>query len=196
MQWLRSNLLPMDFKGKSVLEVGSKDVNGSPRSVVAALKPRSYFGIDIEPGPGVDAVVSIHDLLALDASYDAIIATEVLEHVEDWRDAIHQLKATVKPGGVIVLTTRRPGFPRHCHPHDHWRFTRGNLAAAFQDFWVRQVEDLEGQGVAIIASKPYSWEQPCSLEGIHPRPAPTRDQRYWERRLWIAWAYRGRNPAA
>lgn len=194
--WLHANLYPADFLGKSVLEVGSRDVNGSPRALVYALKPSSYHGIDIEAGDGVDEVLGVHECIRRfgPESFDAILSTEALEHIHDWRDAINQMKALLRPTGLIILTTRRPGFPLHGHPDDHWRFTEQNLATAFQDFWVKRTTSLLGQGVGIIAQKPLNWEAPFNLNHIHPQAAPKRPQGRLRRLLWLYQAYGFTDP--
>jgi len=47
-----------EFKGKRILEVGSKYVNGSIRPFMDRfLKPREYIGTDIEPGKFVDVIM-------------------------------------------------------------------------------------------------------------------------------------------
>lgn len=198
LQWLHHNILPMDVGKMRVLEVGSMNVNGSVRPHVESLEPREYVGVDIGPGAGVDRVVSAHGLLeAFGAeAFDVVISTEMLEHVQDWRDAVNQMKLVLRPGGLLVITTRRPGFPRHSYPHDHWRFTPKNLRAAMVDFWVKDCRAVIGKGVVIKAAKPYSWEAPAGLGHINPRPAPRRDLRWSAWKVWAFWAYRGRKPAA
>ena len=53
-----------EFKGKRVLEVGSKYVNGSVRPFVEKfLSPREYVGVDFEPGKYVDVVLPSEKLL-------------------------------------------------------------------------------------------------------------------------------------
>lgn len=37
-----------DIQGKRVLEVGSRDVNGTLRSITASFRPAEYVGVDIE----------------------------------------------------------------------------------------------------------------------------------------------------
>jgi hypothetical protein len=56
LEFIEKALSEEDVKGKNVLEVGSFDVNGSPRAYVESMLPSSYVGIDIAPGPGVDEV--------------------------------------------------------------------------------------------------------------------------------------------
>ena len=70
------------FDGATVLEVGSYDVNGSPRRLVGGAA-RHWLGIDRLPGPGVDLVGDAADVMqAYDLSADVVVSTEALEHDE------------------------------------------------------------------------------------------------------------------
>lgn len=40
-----------------------------------------------------------------DKKYDAIVATEVLEHIEDDEEFLREIKRHLKPNGIVVLTT-------------------------------------------------------------------------------------------
>lgn len=195
MEWLLRTVLAQEVRGARVLEVGSKDVNGSIRGHIQAARPGSYHGVDIEEGPGVDAVVSVHDLVkeyGVDC-FDVVISTEMLEHVPDWRDALHQMKAVLRPGGTLILTTRAPGFPRHCFPHDHWRFTPQTLRQAFRDFDVIDCRQVRACGAVIKARKPRHWQN-ADLASLDAKPAPSRDLRWSELKLWVFIAHRGRSP--
>ena len=79
---------PEEFRGKKVLEVGSKYVNGSVRPLIKNFfSPKEYVGVDIEPGRFVDIVLPAEKLVDYfgEESFDVVIATELLEHVGDWR---------------------------------------------------------------------------------------------------------------
>ncbi len=52
----------------------------------------------------IDLVSDITSISAPDASFDAVLCTEVLEHVPDPLAAIRELARLVRPGGSIVLT--------------------------------------------------------------------------------------------
>jgi len=41
----------------------------------------------------------------VDSSYDLVTCTEVLEHLEHYRETIREIHRVLKPGGVFVLTT-------------------------------------------------------------------------------------------
>lgn len=152
-----------------VLEVGSRNVNGSLRQ---SIEPhcQEYVGIDIEDGLGVDIVMPAEDLTKrFKSEFDIVICTEMLEHAEDWRTAINQMKYVLIGDGQIFITTRGPGFPYHEYPGDHWRYTEGNMHEIFRDFEIdlcKPDPDPASPGVFLIATKPQDWKEPCDLSYI------------------------------
>src|SRR5262245_23783701 len=96
-----ANLSKEDIEGKEVLEVGSRNVNGTLRTIVESLEPAHYLGVDIQMGPGVDEVCDACDLLDRfgGCRFDWLISSELLEHVRDWQKVISNFKHVVKPGG-------------------------------------------------------------------------------------------------
>lgn len=174
LDFVRRSLPPAAVAGKDVIEAGALNVNGTPRTVVAPHGPRRYVGVDIVPGPGVDAVCGAEDIARRygPAAFDVAIATELLEHAQDWRAVVANLKRVLRPGGTLVLTTRAPGFPHHAYPGDHWRFTAGDLCAAFADMDVAAVEpDWLEPGVFVLARMPAHFME-LGLGSIMPVPAP------------------------
>lgn len=96
----------------SVLEFGSRNLNGSVRP----LFPHAtrYVGVDLYPGPDVD-VVGDAATVWLPPQFDAVVCTEVFEHVDDDAAAaiIRNAWAHLKPGGVFVATMAGPGRAPH-----------------------------------------------------------------------------------
>lgn len=174
MQYLRSKVTKAEIQGKMVLEIGSYNVNGTARDVIVPLAPKQYLGIDQGPGPGVDLVLDASNIVtALGAnSYDVVLSTEMLEHAQDWRRAVSNMKAVTKPGGLLFVTTRGPGFPFHGFPHDFWRFTVEDFRRIFMDMEILNVApDPEAPGVFIKCRKPLDFK-PIDLGNIHVVPAP------------------------
>lgn len=128
-----------------MLDVGSRDVNGSARSILTPYLFNEieytdpvYVGVDIEAGPGVDVVASVEDLATVSLArprFDIVVSTEMLEHVKDWREAVWQMGLRVKVGGLMIITTRSPGFEYHPYPEDNWRFTVEHMKMIFGFGW-------------------------------------------------------------
>ena len=146
MRWVQAVMKPEEIAGKRVIEVGSYDVNGTSRSVLAQFGPSEWIGADMREGPNVDLVCDVKELVPVfpAGSFDVVISTEMLEHCEDWRLAVYNLKALPKPGGLLLVTARGPGMvyhPEEGNYGDYWRFTLEDVARIFADF---RIEDLRG----------------------------------------------------
>lgn len=101
--------------GLSVLEIGSLDVNAtiqglSIRQLCAAAA--SYTGLDVRPGPGVDIAADCADYDGKQ-QYDAVIATEVMEHMAKPEQLIACAWRALRPGGRLIVTAAGPGRQPH-----------------------------------------------------------------------------------
>jgi len=119
-------------KKPAILEVGSLNVNGSPRVTLSPDDYSRYVGIDLTDGYGVDVVLNVDDLPASGlAPFDVVISTEMLEHAHDWKRSLYVMMEALVEGGVLVLTTRSPGFEYHPYPEDNWRFVAKDFCHIF-----------------------------------------------------------------
>lgn len=160
LEFVRRNLSSRDIFGKDIIEVGSCNVNGSPRDLIESLNPKNYLGVDISQGPGVDEICDISDLISRYGinRFDLVICCEVFEHIRDWRSALTNLKGILKEDGVLLLTTRSKGFPYHGYPYDFWRFEQTDIAKIFSDLVVEANEiDEESPGVFVKALKKHDF---------------------------------------
>jgi 2-polyprenyl-3-methyl-5-hydroxy-6-metoxy-1,4-benzoquinol methylase len=68
--------------------------------------PREYVGIDIEAGKFVDLLLPAEKLLEYfgSESFDVVISTEMLEHVQNWRLVIDNMKDVLKRGGYTYIS--------------------------------------------------------------------------------------------
>jgi len=108
---------------------------------------RSYFPncttLDIKARPDVDVdiIADVHDLSMIDdASYDVVLCAEVLEHLHTPAKAIAEMRRILKPGGVLILTTRFI-FPLHDAPHDYYRYTKYGLRHLLKDFQMIELKE-------------------------------------------------------
>jgi len=155
--------------GKTILEVGSLDINGSLREFCLQRGCKSYLGVDLEEGPGVDKIVDAITLVDEFGfcAFDIVIATELIEHTQNWQAVINNIKNVCKEGGFILVTTRSPGFPLH-HPPDCWRFTADEFFNIFSDLDIKILaQDEQVPGVFIFAEKPNNFLN-TDLSNIHP----------------------------
>jgi SAM-dependent methyltransferase len=151
-----------EVAGKRVIEVGSRNVNGSARRFIESMHPAEYVGVDIEAAPEVDVICDIEKLCEkFDAeSFDLVVTTEVLEHVRDWRLAVSNLKRMCRPGGVVIVTTRSYGFAYHGYPFDYWRYELSDMRSLFDDCAVEALEtDTRDAGVFMKARKPLTFQE-------------------------------------
>ena len=74
------------------------------KSIAAYLRPRfaKYTTADLD-GHRADATADLRQLPFEDQSYDFILASHVLEHVDDDRRALSEIARVLKPGGVAIL---------------------------------------------------------------------------------------------
>lgn len=137
-----------------VIEVGSYDVNGSVRPLFSGA--RSYLGVDIRPGPGVDVVADIDATESLPV--DVVVSTEMLEHTPRPWVSVDKMARMLRPGGHLVLTTRAPGFGVHDYPGDFYRFTPSAIRVLVEDAGLvvddlRDDPDPESPGVFVLGHK-------------------------------------------
>lgn len=105
---------PDMFVNKSVLEIGSQNINGTVRT---HFKTCEYIGTDLGIAKGVDV---IHDITkgSFPGMFDVVISSEMLEHCEDWEAALNNMYNNVKNGGLFILTCAGPKRQEH-GTHNH-----------------------------------------------------------------------------
>lgn len=93
----------------NAVEIGSRDVNGSVRSLFGGAR---YTGVDIEQGPGVD-VVADGSIWQPAEPVDCVVCCEVLEHHRDPETVVMNMVKMLRPGGCLIVTAAGPGRPPH-----------------------------------------------------------------------------------
>lgn len=127
--------------GQGALNILNAGCGSGELSFLLARDGHSVHGIDPSPeyialatGQGVSnrvsfAISSIEDFQSAEL-FDAVVATDVLEHIKDDRAALAKLARLARPGGKIIITV--PALPALFGFHDEMlghcrRYTRRTL---------------------------------------------------------------------
>jgi SAM-dependent methyltransferase len=140
---------------------------GAQNGPYAASFP-NRVALDIRPGAGVRVIGDAQALGIADDSFDVVLCTEVLEHLPEPQRAVDEMFRVLRPGGLLLLTTRFI-FPIHDAPHDYFRFTKYGLRYLLRRFERVEVED-ETDSVGAIAV----LVQRLGMQAYTRGPAPTR----------------------
>jgi SAM-dependent methyltransferase len=123
-RWMR--LEGAQAAGKRVLDVGCGVKPYYPWFADAA----AYVGVDVQENPHADLHGAVEALPVDDASFDVVIATQLLEHVDDPSAAVRELHRVAAPGGRVLASTHGV-MVYHPNPVDYWRWTHTGLARLF-----------------------------------------------------------------
>lgn len=114
-------------------------------------RTEQYDIVSIKPAPKVTIVADIHDPDAIpEKTFDAIICTQVFEHLAYPDKASKVLFQILKPGGVLLLTV--PFINNiHYEPSDFRRFTPDGIRLTLEDAGFK-IEKLEYGGNSMVAT--------------------------------------------
>lgn len=101
---------PKFFVDKRVLEIGSRNINGSVRTLFEECE---YTGIDAVDGKGVDIVAFGHEYEADPESFNVVCSTETLEHDPHAKETVVHMMELLRPGGLIFITCATENRPEH-----------------------------------------------------------------------------------
>lgn len=98
-----------------VLEIGSRNVNGSARDAFPDKSDMmDWVGVDIIDGPGVHIVKDATDETWRPLfSMHNVICCEVLEHCKEWPKILQNAWHYLTANGVMIITCAGPGRQPH-----------------------------------------------------------------------------------
>lgn len=126
---------------RQVLEHAQKYILGRTLDLGAGLakykevikqKTSEYVAFDMKQGPNIDVVGDALNLPFPDESFDTIVSTQVLEHVEKPWVMVKEIHRVLKNGGSCILTA--PFLePYHADPADYFRYTVEGAKSLFRN---------------------------------------------------------------
>ncbi|HEY3650451.1 MAG TPA: methyltransferase domain-containing protein [Streptosporangiaceae bacterium] len=142
----------------TVLDIGGRDLNGSPRRLFPAAA--TYTVLDIRPGEDVDIVADAATWDPSGQAWDLVICAETFEHTASWRAICRTAYAACAPGGRLIVTTAAPGRAPHSAVDGAFRLLPGEHYANIRPAELGRV--LAGAGWADV------------VVDVQPSPADVR----------------------
>jgi SAM-dependent methyltransferase len=90
-----------------------------------------YVGVDVA-NPAAELEGTVEAIPVPDASFDLVLCTQTLEHVDDPGRAVAELRRVVAPGGRVLASTHGVQV-YHPNPGDYWRWTHAGLERLFRE---------------------------------------------------------------
>ena len=129
-----------------------------------------YVGADLPGNPRATAEIGPDGRLRglADASFDAVLSTQVLEHVGDPALYLEECHRLLRPGGRLLLSTHGMMF-YHPDPVDYWRWTCAGLREQLQR---AGLEVVRFEGIMGIAATGFQMVQESWYYRVPRRLAP------------------------
>ena len=142
-----------------VLDVGAKQA-----PYRRYFQHATFQTVDLRPEVNPDFVADVQELTRVVPrdSYDLVICTEVLEHVEDPRLAVEEIRRILKPNGTLLAST--PFIvPYHPDPTDYWRLTFESWRSVLRDWSSVNVSAHGNRPLAVWYLLETGWGGPLRL---------------------------------
>ena len=169
---VQSELLP---KGQRIFDYGCRS---KPYQVLFSAKFAEYVGGDLAGDQDADVVLGPKGEVPVpDESFDCVLSSQVLEHVQDPPSYLREARRILKAGGHLILSTHGI-WPYHPDPLDYWRWTSDGLEfelsrAGFEPIIVHSVFGGESCALQLWQDATFErlprWIQPLytrSIQGL------------------------------
>lgn len=142
----RKNIHAFVTEAAAALPAGSRvlDAGAGDAPYAALFAHCDYRTSDWEHSPHAggrtaDVIGSLEALPVEDASFDAVMTTQVLEHVRDPLAVLRELHRIVRPGGSLWLTAPLV-WELHEEPFDFFRYTSYGLESLIGDAGFAEID--------------------------------------------------------
>lgn len=129
-----------------------------------------YVAADLPGNPAATVTINPDGTLPVESeSFDAVVSTQVLEHVVDPALYLGECFRVLRPGGRLLVSTHGI-FVYHPDPVDYWRWTAAGLKHVLEGagFVVEQTEGVIGLiaiGLQLVQDAVY-WKLPRPIRPL------------------------------
>jgi SAM-dependent methyltransferase len=160
--------------GARVIDIGAGD---APYGELFAAQQYLTLDHDQTPHAGnVDIIGSADSIPTEDAVFDAVLCTQVLEHVAEPLAALSEFRRVLVPGGRLIATVPF-AWEEHELPHDYFRYTKAGIEhllerAGFVDLDVSPRTDCFTTLAQLLRN--VAWVAGEAPDGLDPLRAQAR----------------------
>lgn len=151
--WMVKNIVRKELERCALVYAAGKllDIGCGDKNKKSVFEPyvTAYLGLDhaesLHGLEAVDIVASAYETTEQEASYDTIVSTAVLEHLEEPQKALNEAYRVLRPKGYAIYTV--PLFWHlHEEPSDFYRYTEYGLKYLFENagFEIIELKPLSG----------------------------------------------------
>ena len=163
--------------GSRILDVGAGDAPYRELFAEHDYRTSDWSGTFYAPDHPTDVVAPAHDLPLEDDSLDAVVCTQVLEHVPEPSEALSEFLRVLRPGGRLIISTPLTWY-LHETPHDYYRYTSYGLRhlldkAGFAEIVVEPMNDSPSTVAALL--RHLRWILGTADDGLDERRVAAGD---------------------
>jgi len=135
--------MPHFFKRKTVLEMGSLNVNGSLRPLFSECE---YTGVDVIEGKDVDVVGTFHEIDFVDihskmSAFDVVCSVNSLEHDMYFDKTLPRMYELLRPGGLMFISASYKFTEHGTSKRTPWASGTVQLGGKWADYYKNVTPD-------------------------------------------------------
>ena len=108
-----------------------------------------YETLEIGPNSHPSLIGDIQNLGVASQSFDAVICTEVLEHIANPQQALENISRVLRPGGKLYMTVPM-SWGLHYEPSDYYRYTKYGLHTLLQSAGLTATHTVQIGGLFVM----------------------------------------------
>jgi len=148
-----------------VLDIGC---GNKAKRLLVGHRVTEYIGLDHEQSlhdrSHVDILGTAYRIPEADNSFDGVVCTAVLEHLEEPRAALAESLRVIKPGGHAIYTVPLFWYV-HEEPRDFYRYTAHGLRYLFGSVGYEVVELVPASGFWLTVGSQWSYYVTMAARG-------------------------------